>query len=454
MSVNAINVAGQFKRLFRGNLDPDVTFNNMALFESYLATGAAYVGQIVSVRTAENTPLVFIINEDFTYSPISGDTEDIDTAINAHNISELSHADIRAKLGELADRIDGIAELGQYAGTFNTKADLPTNKSAWKSISVNDFAYVRVDETQNGNYTRYVVKEINATSGAITWDLNRVWQAGEVGGSFDDIISGATIPVTNANLGLASGTVISDTDTLLATMRKILNPRVPAKYTAPTLSLSGTAPLAREIGENITPTLTPDWNAGDSGGATGYRVTRDGTNIYTGATPIAHSDTTFQLTTNRTYQAIVDFAQGAVKDDSEGNPDPVGRIEAGSITSNNVTYTPQRRSFWGVLADGTIPNNSAFIRALASSQLNVGENFQMIAEVPTGGRGVVFAYPSSLRFPTSIVQAGLGSDVKSLFTEIIVSVQGANGFTAVDYRILYLLPEFPFISNERFTLTI
>ena len=456
MSINSINVAGQFKRLFRGNLDPDMVFNSMALFEAYIATGPAFVGQILSVRTDENEPLVFVINEDFTFSPIgSGDGGDIAAAITAHNNSTTAHADIRNALGELSDKIDGILDLGLYAGTFSTKADLPINISFWSHISVNDFAYVRVDETQDDNYTRYVVLEIDENTGDITWDLNRVWQAGEMGGTFDDVIAGATINVTNPVGGLTVGSTITNTETLLEVFRRMLNPRVPAQYMAPTLSLSGTAPLQREIGENVTPTLTPNFNAGDSGGATEYRLSRDGSVIHTAATPIAHADTAFQLVANRVYQSAVDFAQGPIKNDSEGNPDPIGRIEAGTVTSGNVTYTPVRRSFFGALTDGTIPDNTAFIRALPGSQLNAGNNTVMAVDVAVGQRGAVFAYPATLRSPTSIIQAGLGSDVKGLFTEIIVPVEGANGFTPIDYRVIYLLPEFPFTgATERFTLTI
>jgi len=44
----------------------------MAAFQAYLASPLVYVGQIVAVRNATNTPDVYLIHEDRTYGGFAG----------------------------------------------------------------------------------------------------------------------------------------------------------------------------------------------------------------------------------------------------------------------------------------------------------------------------------------------------------------------------------------------
>ena len=457
--MSSINFAFDYQRLSRSPLDNSSVFPDMAAFENYLLTGPAYAGQILAVRNLTNIPSVFRINEDFTYDLFGGNAGDVASLIAAHNEDLLSHPEIQAVLNgideiiaALVARVDGLESLGSWAGTFDTYAVVPENISDFPNLTANDYIYVRTDEKHDGLYSRYFVDAIDS-DGDITWGFDRVW--GESDATAETVTMGNQLTVSNPIGGFKAGDSLTNDDNVWGFIKKILNPRVAPAYAMPTLTLSGSQPLNQEIGSNVTPTLTPTWDQNDGGAIEEYRLSKGGTVIFTDSQASVHTDATFQLTVPVTYNASVDYDQGAIKNDSESNPDPTNRIESGTRASGNVTYTPQRCGFYGPLMSGAIPSDSTIVRALPSNVLNPNTNTVMVADVPSGGRGCCFAYPSTLRAPTSIIQRGLGVDVKAGFAEIAVSVNGANDYDAASYRVVYLITEFPFTGEgERFTLTI
>jgi len=452
--MSAISFPFSLQRLNRVPIDINDVFATMAELNTYLTSGPAYVGQLVVVTEIPETPLVFTIGhdgDDFIYLPVGDGDGYADIA--AHNASATAHPGIRDLIEALGDRVDGLESLGSWAGTFDTFADVPDNISDFEHIAINDFVYVREDENHDDMYSRHFVQAIDGTTGAITWGFDRSWGAA-VDATMDMVAAGDTLTVTNAVGGFRLGDTIAATDSAWDITRRLLNPVVPPEYDIPTLTLSGSTPLAREIGENIAPTLTPTFTQNDGGAISEYRLYRGGSAIYTSAIATATTDTEFPLIANVTYNSQVDYAEGPIKQDSEGEDYPEGRIPAGTVTSSNVTYVPQRRGFYGVLTDDTIPNTDAFIRALPNSVMNPANNSQMIVDVPAGARGCIFAYPGLLRAPTSIIQQSLGMNLINAFEQLTVQVPGANGYAPMDYRVYYLLPEFPFASTERYTLII
>jgi len=296
--------------------------------------------------------------------------------------------------------------------------------------------FVSIDDEDERN----IIAELNKGAGG-TNDAREVFMGGD------------SFIVTNPYAGIPLGTEIKSERDLYSILRFILRPIEPPVYIKPTLSLTGTVPFSREIGENITTTFTPTFTQNDGGALEQYRLVRNAINIHTGTSAVPITET-FQLTENRNYFAQADFAQGEIKEDSAGEPDDTGRIEAGTVTSNTVSYTPFRRAFYSALFTPQFPTDSDSVRALSQSLDNPQNGTQITVEVNAGQRGLVFCYPQSLRPPSSIIQVSLGLNVTSWFTEIAVPVRGANGFTAVMYRVLYLIPEFPYASSEVFRLTI
>ena len=142
--------------------------------------------------------------------------------------------------------------------------------------------------------------------------------------------------------------------------------------------------------------------------------------------------------TNYTITATATYGDGAVPVTNLGNPYEAGKIAAGSKTGSTSTkITGYRNTFYGTYntKEGTV--NSTYIRALPSKSnkaLANGSTFSV--QVPVGAMRIMLAYPATLRDVTSIKDRnGLNAESKSSFTLSTVSVEGANGATAIEYKV-------------------
>jgi len=267
-----------------------------------------------------------------------------------------------------------------------------------------------------------------------------------------------TVPILVTNpipgSGFKSGDTIPAGTSAEDIFKIVFNPVVPPTYLAPTLTLAGSTPLAREIGENITITLNPTFTQRDGGAITQYRLNKNGSNLFTGAAAIPQNDS-LQLIENITYQAAADYGQGPIKNDSANQPHPDGRIPAGTVQSGTVVYIPQRRAFFGAMVDSVEPDDSAFIRALNQSLINPQNGSALEVNVPAGsGRTICFAYPASLRQPTSIRSDLLGNIPVASLQSKTISVTGANAYLPIDYRVYYVNSVSAFGIADTYTLTI
>ena len=225
-------------------------------------------------------------------------------------------------------------------------------------------------------------------------------------------------------------------------------------YISPSFSLAGSQPLIFEIGESITPILTPAWAQKDAGSITQYRLFRDSVNIHTSGAASAFTDSSFFLLSDTSYQGEVEYEQGPTKNDSEGTPHLVGRISAGTKTSNVITYMPKRKAFYGPLDGLAKPDSSEVVRSLSNSHLNPSANTKFIVTVPTGAKGLCFALSTPLPGSTIIISQLLGNIPISNFTYEVVSVDGANGQTPANYHVYYTMTVAAFKMEDTYTLTL
>ena len=80
---------------------------------------------------------------------------------------------------------------------------------------------------------------------------------------------------------------------------------------------------------------------------------------------------------------------------------------------------------------------SDVIRTKGTSKGAAGTNFNVNLTIPAGTKRVYVAIPASKnKALSSVIDVdGMGLDVKGNFTKQTVSVEGANGYTAVDYDV-------------------
>ena len=214
--------------------------------------------------------------------------------------------------------------------------------------------------------------------------------------------------------------------------------------TQPSVTVTSSQVKAYEVGTKVTPQYTATLNPGSYsyGPATGITATgwtvsdslSGSATTATGSMP----EVTVADNTNYTITATATYGAGAVPVTNLGNPYEAGKIAAGSKTGSTSTkITGYRNTFYGTYntKDGTV--NSAYIRALPSKSnkaLANGSTFSV--QVPVGAMRIMLAYPATLRDVTSIKDRnGLNAESKSSFTLSTVSVEGANGATAIQYKV-------------------
>lgn len=230
---------------------------------------------------------------------------------------------------------------------------------------------------------------------------------------------------------------------------------VPPNYVAPTANLNVTPGAGTlELGTVISPAFTSSLTQNNGGALAAQRLYRDITLISSAS---LHTDL------NRTignsplvYTLQLDHAEGPILNDSLGNPYPAGHILAGTVSTTR-TFNGSRKTFFGTPM--ATPADSAAVRLL-SSNFVVSENTQVDAgggdlvgaplqsftiNVPIGATRIVFAYPAVLRDVASVRYQELSNvEVKSNFTMTTVSVEGANGFAAINYKVWTYIPVEPF----------
>lgn len=208
-----------------------------------------------------------------------------------------------------------------------------------------------------------------------------------------------------------------------------------------TVSLQGAG--AKEVGTKVTPSYTATFNAGkyEFGPATGCSITSwsvtDSNGSEAQSTAIgSFAEITVADDTDYKVIATGNYSEGAIPKTNVGNEYASGKIAAGSKSATSSAITGYRNSFYGTLTEkGEI--TSDVVRALigkSNKAFTNGSEFNI--SLPTGAVRVVFAYPATLRDVSSVKDAnGLNAEIKSAFTKSVVSVEGANGFAGIDYKV-------------------
>ena len=230
---------------------------------------------------------------------------------------------------------------------------------------------------------------------------------------------------------------------------------IPPTYTSPTATLTrdgSTSNITYEVGTNISPSLLVGFNQNDAGNLNGYSITRNGTQIFTGIVLSPYVDSRQLLDETLSYQGLVSYNEGPIKNTDQGNPYPDGHILAGSINTPTRSITGYRKYFYGVSGNVT---TSSGIRALTNSTSAASNGTTFNINIPVGATRVQFAYLSTLRDVNSVKYVELSNtEVKTNFTQTLVNVEGANGYLAVSYKVYEFIPVEPFTIAATYQVTI
>lgn len=143
------------------------------------------------------------------------------------------------------------------------------------------------------------------------------------------------------------------------------------------------------------------------------------------------------------YTETVSYSDGNVAKDNLGAAsNPAIQIKAGSVTKTSAELKPFRKYFYGTATIQATSFDSAAIRLLTNSTAAAANGTSFSLTVPEGTKQVIIAYPSTLRDLTNVLDtAAFGTDIVGNFTKSLVDVEGANGYTAIEYKVWVYNPE-------------
>lgn len=238
-------------------------------------------------------------------------------------------------------------------------------------------------------------------------------------------------------LGVNLSTEVADGKTLPAGMdleefvKKLVQKRVPATYTQPSVTIAnngGQANVVVEAGTEVSVKIKSSFKAGDAGAITSHAIKRGATELQTGTTADLTFEETYVIPDGATsYSSTVAYAEGAIKKDNFGDNSPNGHIAAGSKNSTNYTITGARKAFYGTGTGATPSLTSAYIRGLSGSKLNpvAGDKINLV--LAEGEQFIVVSLPSA-RTLKQVTYVDLGDKgMLEKFTKSTVAVEGAGG---------------------------
>ena len=241
----------------------------------------------------------------------------------------------------------------------------------------------------------------------------------------------ATIPATGKNLKELFQTIYVQEK----------NPTI----TQPSVNLTFAQAGAYEVGTSVTPSYSASLNPGSYqyGPATGVTATAwaiSDTASHSASTASGEFDPVVVADgTNYTITAQATHGAGATPKTNVGNDYASGAIQAGTKSKTSSAITGFRNSFYGTVTNKDSVT-SAVVRALAGKSgkaLANGATFNV--SIPVGALRVIIAYPATLRDVSSIQDVnGMSAEIKSGFTKTTVQVEGANGASAIDYKVYTL----------------
>lgn len=259
--------------------------------------------------------------------------------------------------------------------------------------------------------------------------------------------------------GFSTNDEISVGTSLDDIIKKLLVKRIPATYTKPTVSIACPKAGSYEVGTSVAVGVTGTFTQKDGGAVTKMQVIKNGTTpaaLETTTSPIEYTETLSVPDGNTTYKVTAEYAQGAIKQDNLGEDSPTGRIEAGSVTSSNVTITGFRKAFYGAgLGDPAIATSDN-IRALRHSANAVKKGSTFSISVPEGQQFAVFAYPKSIGEVAQVMYVETNdTGASSKFTRSEVNVCGATAEqNAIAYYVYSYKMAVPASANMTFKVTL
>lgn len=226
-----------------------------------------------------------------------------------------------------------------------------------------------------------------------------------------------------------------------------------------------------EDGETINVKLTSSFTQNDAGELNNIvfkandGITYNNSVIGELFTSPATLDTTVTISNKPiTITATASYQAGPVKQDNFGDDCDIGKIEAGTKSSDIIELKSYHKYFYASDKQSTAVATSDDVRSLniSSSVPAVTGITEFDINVTSGDTRVTFAYPSHINPSNTSAECPVqrieyvegGYDCKNLFTKTTINVANANNQSNIEYFVYTFIPSQAFPSNMTFHVTL
>ena len=340
---------------------------------------------------------------------------------------------------------------GQVVDSGKSFSDLASNAKVYQGASIDealngataaqgDFCIVskQIGTSDKKELTAYYYDGTNWVAFDGNYNAENVFFA-------EDLIT--TSAIGNITLSGGQATIAAAGKNLKQVFETIFVKEKNPTTTQPSVSLTATQNKAYEVGTVVTPTYDAKLNAGSYtyGPATGIVASSwevSDTEGHTASTNAGSFDSiTVADDTNYKITAKANYEAGAIPVTNLGNAYASGQIAAGSKSATSGAITGYRCGFYGTVAEKDAAVDSALVRGLTGKTTaapKAGDVWNL--SIPVGAMRIIFAYPSTVRDVSSVLDVGgMNAEIKTAFTQYTVDVEGANGASAVSYKVYVLV---------------
>jgi hypothetical protein len=129
--------------------------------------------------------------------------------------------------------------------------------------------------------------------------------------------------------------------------------------------------------------------------------------------------------------------------------------DAGGLQgSASVDIKYSRGIFYGTSTTGTLYNTSALVRSLGNKLLGKGKGDTFTIDIPVGTKTVVIAIPATMSLADVKFEESMNMGVLSTFNVSNVDVEGANGYTAIGYKVYQYIAPTSFSQLSHYNVTV
>lgn len=243
---------------------------------------------------------------------------------------------------------------------------------------------------------------------------------------------------------------------------------IPATYTKPTVAVSRTAGSNAgnyEVGTSITTSVKSVFTKNDAGDITSNTIYKnnDSAQLATGVSSTVTAENVAFVVPEGSINIYSKASYNAapVKNNNLGHESTENWFNAGTVQSGNLTFTGQRKYFYGA-GNGATPTITAdVVRGLGGNALNPKAGTSFNVPVAVGQQHVIFAYPANLRDVNQVMYVETNdTGMASSFTKETISVGGADSTTgstgsyATDYKVYHYAMAAPAAAAMTFKVTI